>query len=151
MKPIYIDVPGNPIAKKRPKFARVGTGVKTYNPSDTDEGRFLVYVHTKLGNIIPISGPIRLDLTFIMKRPKGHYGTGRNSGKLKPSAPKYHIIKPDRDNLDKFVMDSLNGYLWHDDCQVVQGSIVKAYHSPTDELGPRTLIKVYAIQDQNKK
>jgi len=151
MKPIYIEVPGNPIAKKRPRFARVGTGVKTYNPSDTDEGRFLVYVHTRLGNIKPIVGPIRLDLIFVMKRPKKHYGTGRNADKLKSSAPKYHTIKPDRDNLDKFVMDSLNGYLWRDDCQIVEGRIEKKYCDPGDSFGPRTLIRVHAISDENKK
>lgn len=146
MKPIYIEVPGNPIAKKRPKFARVGNGVKVYNPSETDEGRFLVSVFTQVGEFEPIRGPIRLDLTFIMKRPKGHYGTGKNANKLKKSAPVYHIVKPDRDNLDKFVMDALNGYLWRDDCQVVQGSITKKYHNPDDAFGPRTLIKVFAIE-----
>ena len=145
-KPIYIEVPGNPISKKRPKFARVGKGVKTYNPSETDEGRFLISVFTQVGEIEPIKGAIRLDLTFIMSRPKSHYGTGRNSNTLKKSAPKYHIVKPDRDNLEKFAMDALNGYLWKDDCQVVQGKVDKKYHEPGDVFGPRTLIKVYTIE-----
>lgn len=144
-KSIYIEVPGQPIAKKRPKFARVGNGVKTYNPSETDEGRFLVSVYNQVGEAPRLTGPIVLNLTFIMQRPKSHFGTGRNAKNLKASAPKCHTVKPDKDNLEKFVMDSLNGYMWVDDCQVVDGRARKIYCDPEDVFGPRTLIKVFEI------
>lgn len=145
MKPVYIEVTGNPIAKKRHRDGKNG---RKYNPSKEDELSFFDRVYIQIGEFNPIKGPIRLDLTFVLKRPKGHYGTGRNSGRLKKSAPRYHIVKPDRDNLDKLVMDALNGYLWRDDCQVVQGSIMKQYHNPDDVFGPRTLIKVFAIEGE---
>lgn len=144
-KPIYIEVPGNPISKKRPRFARIGKGVKTYNPSDSDEGRFLVSVFNQVGEAPLLKGPIHLSLTLIMKRPKGHYGTGRNEGMLKPSAPRYHTSTPDCDNLAKLVMDALNGYMWRDDAQVTKVSVWKKYHDPEDKFGPRTLIKVFEV------
>jgi phage terminase large subunit GpA-like protein len=39
---INITIPGPPIAKKRPKFARRGKFVTTYNPQDSEEGRWKV-------------------------------------------------------------------------------------------------------------
>ena len=41
-----------------------------------------------------MSQPIALTMTFHMARAKGHYGTGRNAGKLKDSAPQYVTKKP---------------------------------------------------------
>jgi len=64
-------------------------------------------------------GKITLRVAFIMPRPKSHYGTGKNSGAPKPSAPTYHTQKPDLDNPVKFVKDCLNGVCWRDDSQVV--------------------------------
>ena len=74
-----------------------------------------------------ITGPVKLELTFFMERPKGHYGTGRNAGKLKVSAPKYHTSKPDALKLARGVEDSLTDVVWKDDSQVVFGSQSKEY------------------------
>ena len=35
--------------------------------------------------------PIGAEITFTLARPKGHYGTGRNAGVLKTSAPAFPI------------------------------------------------------------
>jgi len=48
-----------------------------------------------------------MSVEYYFDRPKGHYGTGKNSGKLKESAPKVHIKMPDIDNCLKFTMDAL--------------------------------------------
>jgi Holliday junction resolvase RusA-like endonuclease len=144
-KPIYIVVPGNPIAKKRPRFARVGKGVKTYNPSQEDEASFLSIVKGQFDKAREISGPIHLDLTFLMQRPKSHYGTGGNENKLKVSAPIYHTTTPDCDNLTKLVMDALNGYMWKDDAQVTMVNVWKKYHEKIDQFGPRTLIHIHKV------
>jgi len=113
-----ITIPGKPIAKKRPRFARRGKFVMTYNDQETEEGRFLLEVKQQWKEK-PIEGNITLRVAFIMPRPKSHYGTGKNSGAPKPSAPTYHTQKPDLDNLVKFVKDCLNGVCWRDDSQVV--------------------------------
>ena len=84
----------------------------------------------------PISGkPIEIDLKFFMKRPKNHYGTGRNAGKLKPNAPVLHSKKPDIDNLIKFVFDCLNGQVWKDDALIYYVSALKMYaETPRTEI-----------------
>ncbi len=74
-----------------------------------------------------LEGPLVLDLTFFMPRPKGHYGTGRNADKLKPSAPEYHITTPDKTKLTRCVEDALTGTVYRDDKQVIDGWQKKQY------------------------
>ncbi len=134
-----IIVPGKPIAKARPRFYRIGEHVGTYNCQTTEEGKWLLMAQGQIKKKIE-DGPIYLVATFFMPRPKYHYGTGKNARVLKPSAPLYHVVKPDSDNLVKFVKDCLNGFAWKDDCQVCSMSVNKIY----DE-DPRTEIEI--IQD----
>ena len=47
----------------------------------------------------PMPGPLLVKVTFYMKRPRGHYGTGRNAGILNPSAPAYCTKRPDTTKL----------------------------------------------------
>jgi crossover junction endodeoxyribonuclease RusA len=68
------------------------------------------------------------NIAFYLPRPASHYGTGRNAGKLKPSAPAYPAVKPDRDKLERAALDGLTaGGAWHDDAQVCTGSTLKLY------------------------
>ena len=66
-----------------------------------------------------LEGPVALDLTFRRPRPKGHFGTGRNAGTLKSSAPPRPTSKPDVTKLARAVEDALTGVIWRDDAQVV--------------------------------
>jgi Holliday junction resolvase RusA-like endonuclease len=74
-----------------------------------------------------LTGPVRLEVTFIQTRPKHHYGTGRNADKLKDSAPTYPTVKPDATKLLRAVEDALTGVLWKDDNQVVDQFVYKRY------------------------
>ena len=67
-----------------------------------------------------IDGPVRISLIFIMPRLKSHYGSGKNSTVMKPSAPLWHVAKPDLDKLVRCVKDALTGIAWHDDSQVAE-------------------------------
>ena len=74
-----------------------------------------------------ITGPVKLELTFFMSRPLAHYGTGRNAGNLKASAPRYHTIKPDVLKLARGVEDALTDVVWKDDSQIVLEPLSKEY------------------------
>ena len=65
-----------------------------------------------------LTGALELNVTFIMPRPKGHYGTGRNAGVLKTNAPKFHIVRPDSTKLLRPTEDALTGIIWRDDAQL---------------------------------
>ena len=78
------------------------------------------------------NGPLLLDavaltLVFERPRPKGHYGTGRNAGKLKASATDHPIQKPDVLKLARAVEDALSGVVWKDDSQVVEETLLKCW------------------------
>ena len=79
--------------------------------------------------------PIALKLTFFRQRPQGHYGTGRNIGQLKASAPRYPTPKPDLTKLTRAVEDAITGIVWKDDSQVVKQETEKLYCGPEDKIG----------------
>lgn len=81
----------------------------------------------------PLDGPVRVDIVFYLKRPAGHYGTGRNAGILKPSAPLFPSVKPDLDKLERATMDALTaGGAFTDDARVVALSSTKVYADAHD-------------------
>lgn len=68
-----------------------------------------------------------LSIDFYFSRPATHYGTGRNAGRLKASAPVFITKRPDLDKLVRSVLDALTGVIWHDDAQVVSITTAKDY------------------------
>lgn len=75
----------------------------------------------------PLEGPLALSLRFVLARPRGHFGTGRNAGKVRASAPPYPAVKPDTTKLLRAVEDALTGILWGDDAQIVAQAAAKGY------------------------
>jgi len=75
-----------------------------------------------------LTGPLSVDFQFRFLRPKSHYGTGRNAGRIKDSAPVLSkTTKPDRTKVMRSTEDALTGILWKDDSQIVAGDITKIY------------------------
>jgi Holliday junction resolvase RusA-like endonuclease len=74
-----------------------------------------------------LTGAIELSIQFRFCRPKGHYGTGRNAGILKASAPKYHTVKPDCTKCLRSTEDAMTGIIFRDDSQVVKHHTSKVY------------------------
>lgn len=133
-----IIIPGIPIAKARPRFCRIGKHVRTYDIQATEAGKWLLLARQQITE--KLTGPLSLDFTFIFPRPKSHFGTGRNSGRLKPSAPLAHTKKPDISNLIKFPEDILNGLAWNDDAQIVLMVAHKRYCEDGEEPGTEIVI-----------
>lgn len=84
-------------------------------------------------------GPLVADMVFTMPRPKGHYGTGRNAGVLKPRY--VHAVPdrvPDLSKLARSTEDALtDAGVWADDARVVRyGALAKVY---TGSLDPDAL------------
>lgn len=108
----------------------IGVAVSDNNPNSREWMGVVSLVTTAEMTAIqspPITGPIGLRMTFIMPRPKSHYGTGKNASVLKPTAPKYHTSKPDRGKLQRAVEDALTGIAYMDDSQVCCGPVEKVY------------------------
>lgn len=83
-----------------------------------------------------LDGPVQVDITFILPRPKGHYGTGRNAGKVRTSAPAEPTTKPDLDKLLRSTLDALTDVgAIRDDSQVVRIEAAKVYSWPEEPPG----------------
>lgn len=97
-----------------------------------------------LGGRLQLLGPVRLDVLFLLPRPKGHYRTGRFAHLLRDSAPLYPAGKPDIDKLLRSTLDGLGeAGVWRDDAQVVCiDQLAKAYAEPHNP--PGALIRVRA-------
>ena len=143
MRRITLIIPGSPIAKKRPKFYRRGDNVGTYNPSETEEGKWIKMVVDQLKDwelLELLRGPVSLELYFHMPITKSwpkYKIKALEEGKIF-----HHIKKPDLDNLIKFAKDCLNKIVWNDDSQVFKEFAIKQY-----SLKPETLISIEEHQE----
>ena len=79
---------------------------------------------------------------FFMPRNKSDFGSGRNAGQLKGSAPRHHIKKPDVDKLVRGILDPLTGVLYGDDGQVVAAPGRKYLCGPNDSPRAEVLVRV---------
>lgn len=77
-----------------------------------------------------LTGPLHVSFTFVRPRPAGHYGTGRNAGVLKDSAPNYPTTRPDVLKLARAAEDALTGQVWRDDAQIVDEHLAKVWGEP---------------------
>jgi crossover junction endodeoxyribonuclease RusA len=75
-----------------------------------------------------VTGPVRLRVTFTLRRPKGHYRTGKNAHLLRDSAPPYPAGKPDVDKLLRSTLDAIVAAgVIADDAQIVECEARKVY------------------------
>lgn len=77
-----------------------------------------------------IAGPVRVDVDFAFARPQTHFGSGRNAGRLKASAPTFRAAAPDIDKLLRAILDGMTGIVFRDDSQVAIVTASKRYGSP---------------------
>lgn len=86
----------------------------------------------------PLAGPVGLYACFTMSKPK-------SAPKTKPTFP---VTRPDASHLLRAVEDAItNAGVWHDDSQLVDEHVVKAYpgeHVQALEV-PGVVIRVYTV------
>lgn len=70
---------------------------------------------TEAGHTELITEPVTLSVAFAFRRPKSHFGTGRNANIVKRGAPPIHAQSPDLAKLVRCLEDALTGVVWADD------------------------------------
>ena len=83
----------------------------------------------------PLDGNVTMDVVFIFPRPKSHFGTGKNSQRLKPLAPTHHKFKPDLSKLIRSTEDALTGIAYQDDSQICELRASKRYAAIGEQPG----------------
>ena len=112
-KTLTFQVPGEPIPKARPRFNSRSRQVWTPKRTELAELRVEQAARRAYRPIGLMTGPLRVDLAFVLPRPIGQAGS-------------YSTSVPDLDNLAKLVLDGLNtADVWRDDCQVAELQAVK--------------------------
>lgn len=124
---ITITVPGvpQPGGSKRAFIVNGHAVVTDANPKAKPWKAAIQYAARQVYSGPLLTGPLAVWMAFSLVRPKGHYGSGRNSDKLKPSAPREHTQKPDVLKLTRAAEDALTGVVWRDDCLIVSEHIHK--------------------------
>lgn len=128
---------GQPRARAFARKFGANYSARMYDPQTADDWKECVWrgLHIAL-NAQPfqrIAGPVNVAVVFVMPRPKSHYGARG----LKDSSPRWHIGKPDIDNLCKLVFDVVtkSAKVWHDDSQIVAVLAEKKYAAPNENSG----------------
>ena len=143
--PLTFFVAGFPAGQPRIKAARRGGFTSIYTPTTVTNKagerkehpaltwkKLVIAQATLVRPELKWTGPLRVNLTFWFPRPKSHY---RSNGELKLGAPKWHTSKPDRDNCEKLICDSLTqAGIWEDDMLVCDGRI-KKFYAPQSTTG----------------
>ena len=104
-----------------------------YDPSHQDKKNWLRSVMDYAPEA-PLTCPLNMKIIFKFKRPKSHYGTGRNKKIMKNKAPVYMTKTPDIDNLIKFYLDAMNGIFFEDDRQIIRIESEKLYINDVESL-----------------
>ena len=131
---IEVIVPGIPVAKGRPRFARRGKFVSTYTPQKTESHEGVVAYCAQQAISEPLTGSLRLEVTSFHPIPASLSKAAKvaaASGERRPAT------RPDADNILKLVCDALIGIAYADDNQLVEIEARKFY-----ALVPRTVIRV---------
>jgi Holliday junction resolvase RusA-like endonuclease len=115
-------VPGFPEGKRRPRFARVGKNVRTYNP-EKDKARenaiCIAYREAAVG-VGPYAGPIIIAIDAMYAKPKSW-------SEKRKSKHEYKTSRPDADNVGKLCCDALNGIAYLDDAQIIRMEFSKRW------------------------
>ena len=122
---ITIHLPGKPQGKGRPRATVRGGHATMYTPAKTRsyEGELKYFGQQAMGDRPPLLGPLSVVIVASFDVPASwsrKKTAAALRGEVRPTT------KPDFDNLAK-VCDALNGVVWKDDAQIVDGSVRKRY------------------------
>ena len=130
---IRFRVKGQPVPKGRPRLTRRG---RAYTPKKTKVYQKRISDHVSQYWIGPPSAaPMVVEIVAVFQRPKSMNRRRDSSHRI------IHTKRGDADNVAKSILDSLNGLVWFDDCQVYDLSIVKMYAAKSE--GPAIEVKIY--------
>lgn len=149
LQTIDLQIRGEPVAQPRAKAMTLpghggGRGfARMYTPDTAKAWKDLVYL-AALGKVrAPHEGPVRLEADIYFPRPE------RLMKKSSPAGLIPHTVKPDRDNLEKAILDAITqAGIWKDDCQVYDGPVRKWWVAKGATAGAVITIELQAFSDQ---
>ncbi|MBT2453325.1 MULTISPECIES: RusA family crossover junction endodeoxyribonuclease [unclassified Streptomyces] len=112
-----------------------------------------VAARQKIKGFTKLDGPLAADMVFCFDRPKGHMGTGRNAGLVRPSAPMRPDVTPDLSKLVRATEDALTtSGVYRDDALIVEYRQLGKFYTTDHGLvpgvldGPGCTIRLWRIE-----
>lgn len=139
---ISLELAGTPIAQKRPRISSNGKSSWCYDSQKQLKEGCQWQLSSQFRES-PLTIPVSIDLIFFMPIPKSASAIKKRQMQNGIVA---HIKKPDIDNLQKFILDCMNGVVFKDDSQVCEIRAKKIYSSK-----PATLIRVIPLADEKRE
>lgn len=122
---IKFTVYGEPVAKGRPRFARMGNFIKAFTPKKTiDAENDFKLQSLQYKPVTPTEMPLKIEILIFRAIPVSFSKKKQEqaaNGEIRP------ITKPDCDNYAKLILDAMNGIFFSDDSQVISLNIEKYY------------------------
>ena len=123
---ISLTIPGPPVGKGRPRFARHGNFVRTYTPAKTASYESLVK-SVAWGLVVTpdfyhSSKLVRIKAFFPIPKSMKKSDKKIAADELLP-----HTKKPDADNIAKIICDAMNRIVYADDSQIYHLQVSKWY------------------------
>jgi Holliday junction resolvase RusA-like endonuclease len=139
---VAFSIPGQPVAKGRPKFARRGAHMVAYTPEKTASYENLVRMAAAavMAGRAPSSAPIALSVELGMQIPASW---SKKRQALAAAGAICATKKPDADNILKGIKDGCNGIVWCDDAQVVRIHVSKRYSER-----PQALVRIVETEGE---
>ena len=142
---IELVVPGLPAPQGSKTIGRWG-GLRESSPHVLPWRQAVIVASIGAYKNPPITQPVSISIAFSFPRPKSHFGTGRNSTKLKKSAPFWctSATKGDLDKLVRATADGLSrscgGVCLEDDRLIVELHCKKIYADLNEFIGAKITI-----------
>jgi len=143
MNSVNFTVPGTPVGKGRPRFARHGAHVVAYTPDKTVNFEVVVKVMASqaMAGRALLTRPVSLHIDMFMPVPPSW---SRKRRDLAFSGLIGATTKPDVSNVLKAIEDAINGVVYLDDKQIVGGGFTKQYG-----LIPRVEVRVQEYEKES--
>ncbi|MBM3292225.1 RusA family crossover junction endodeoxyribonuclease [Candidatus Bathyarchaeota archaeon] len=133
MQHVFFTIKGDPVPKARARTVRKGGRTWSFTPKKVAEWEKIIKNEAKKNFNNPFSGPVMVSMIFYISRP-----ASRRKDIWVPTTP-------DLDNLEKAVLDALNGVAYIDDRFVVGKNAQKKYVRKED---PGVFVRVTNLSQQ---
>ncbi len=141
-------VPFPPKGAGRHRSAVVDGHIHNYKDPTTERWQYNVgMVGARVLPREPFECPLEVCILAVLARPKYLLKRSKRTGELLGGAVEglmWAPCKPDRDNIDKGVLDALKG-CWRDDAQAVAGPVWKCYAEATGK--PRLVVRIREVAE----
>ena len=126
MERIEFFIPGTPTPKQSMRIGRKNGKMQTFTAAPVVNYQNLIKLqaHQAMQGRPLITGPVTLNIVIYFLPPTS---LTKKEKALLADGKLYPLVRPDRDNCLKGIQDGLNGIVYVDDKQVVDGVLQKRY------------------------